>query len=165
MGLTLFKIPPIPANGPKLMSLIRKPIDDIKVDDFIKIIDSDPGLLSMMLQLANSVYFKGVDEIYSLRSAIARIGLQETINSVNLYFFRRMLPNISEIEGFQTKEYWAFSWSCANAARRLGHQNLGMNAIPGGLYIAGLLHGIGKLILAIPISSPLSSLFLPMNPS
>lgn len=144
-----FKIPPMPANGPKLMSLIRKPIDDIKVDDFVKIIDSDPGLLSMILQLANSVYFKGVEEIYSLRSAITRIGLQETINSVNLYFFRRMLPNISEIEGFQTQEYWAFSWACANAARRLGHQNLGMNAIPGELYIAGLLHGIGKLILAI----------------
>jgi len=144
-----FKIPPMPANGPKLMSLIRKPIDDIKVDDFVKIIDSDPGLLSMIFQLANSAYFKGVDEVYSLRSAIARIGLQETIDSANLYFFRRMLPKMPEIEGFQTQEYWAFSWACANAARRLGHPNLGMNVNPGELYIAGLLHGIGKLILAI----------------
>ncbi len=144
-----FKIPPMPANGPKLMSLIRKPIEDIEVDDFVEIIDSDPGLLSMMLQLANSVYFKGVDEVYSLRSAIVRIGLQETIDSANLYFFRRMFPKIPEIEGFQAQEYWAFSWSCANAARRLGHPNLDMDVNPGELYIAGLLHGIGKLILAI----------------
>ncbi len=143
------KIPPMPANGPKLMSLIRKPIDDIQVGDFVEIIDSDPGLLSMILQLANSVYFKGVDEIYSLRSAIARIGLQETIDAANLYFFRRMFPKIPEIEGFQAQEYWAFSWACANAARRLGHPNLGMDVNPGELYIAGLLHGIGKLILAI----------------
>ncbi|NDY73671.1 phosphohydrolase [Desulfobacter hydrogenophilus] len=143
------QIPPMPANGPKLMSLIRKSINDIKVDDFVKIIDSDPGLLSMILQLANSAYFKGIDEVYSLRSAIARIGLQETIDSANLYFFRRMLPKLPEIEGFQTQEYWAFSWACANAARRLGHPNIGMNVNPGELYIAGLLHGIGKLILAI----------------
>jgi HD-like signal output (HDOD) protein len=143
------EIPPMPANGPKLMSLIRKPIDDIQVGDFVEIIDSDPGLLSMILQLANSVYFKGVDEIYSLRSAIARIGLQETIDAANLYFFRRMFPEFPEIEGFQAQEYWAFSWACANAARRLGHPNLGMDVNPGELYIAGLLHGIGKLILAI----------------
>jgi len=143
------KIPPMPANGPKLMSLIRKPINDIEVDDFVKIIDSDPGLLSMILQLANSTYFKGVDEVYSLRSAVARIGLQETIDSVSLHFFKRMLPKVPEIEGFQTREYWAFSWACANAARRLGHPNLGMNVTSGELYIAGLLHGIGKLILAI----------------
>jgi len=144
-----FKIPPMPANGPKLMSLIRKPIDDIEVDDLLKIIGSDPGLLSMILQLANSVYFKGIDEVCNLRAAIVRIGLQEIINSANLYFFRRMFPKIPEIEGFQTQEYWAFSWACANAARRLGHPNLDMDVNPGELYIAGLLHGIGKLILAI----------------
>lgn len=144
-----FKIPPMPANGPKLMSLIRKPIDDIEVDEFVKIINSDPGLLSMMLQLANSVYFKGFDEIYNLRSAIVRVGLQETINSTNLYFFRRMFPKIPDIEGFEPQAYWAFSWACANAARRLGHPNLNMNVNAGELYIAGLLHGIGKLILAI----------------
>lgn len=150
------EIPPMPANGPKLMSLIRKPIDDIQVGDFVQIIDSDPGLLSMILQLANSVYFKGVDEVYSLRSAIARIGLQETIDAANLYFFRRMFPKIPEIKGFQAQEYWAFSWACANAARRLGHPNLGMDVNPGELYIAGLLHGIGKLILAIQYPSEFS---------
>ena len=144
-----FKIPPMPANGPKLVSLIRQPIDDIKMDDLVKIIDSDPGLLAMILQLANSVYFKGIDEIYSVRSAIVRVGLQEIINTTNLYFFQRMFPKIPEIEGFHPREYWAFSWACANAARRLGHPNLDMNINPGELYIAGLLHGIGKLILAV----------------
>nr|WP_321398161.1 HDOD domain-containing protein [uncultured Desulfobacter sp.] len=144
-----FKIPPMPANGPKLMSLVRKPIDNIKVDDFVKIIDSDPGLLSLILELANSAYFKGVDEVYSLRSAIVRVGLQETINSANLYFFQGLFPKIPKIEGFQVQAYWAFSWACANAARRLGHPNMNMDVNPGELYIAGLLHGIGKLILAI----------------
>jgi HD-like signal output (HDOD) protein len=144
-----FKIPPMPDNGPKLMSLVRKPIDDIEIDDFVKIIDSDPGLLSLILELANSAYFKGVDEVYSLRAAIVRIGLQETINSANLYFFQGLFPKIPQIEGFQVQTYWAFSWACANAARRLGHPGMNMDVNPGELYISGLLHGIGKLILAI----------------
>ena len=144
-----FKIPPMPANGPKLMSLVRKPIDDVQVDEFVKIIDSDPGLLSLILKLANSAYFKGVDEVFSMRSAIVRVGLQETINSANLYFFQGLFPKIPQIDGFQVQSYWAFSWACANAARRLGHPNMNMNVNPGELYIAGLLHGIGKLILAI----------------
>lgn len=144
-----FKIPPMPANGPKLISLVRKPIEAIDVDDFVKIIDSDPGLLSLILELANSAYFKGVDEVYSLRSAIVRVGLQETINSVNLYFFQGLFPKIPKIDGFNVQAYWAFSWACANAARRLGHPNMNMDVNPGELYIAGLLHGIGKLILAI----------------
>ncbi|SDU20384.1 HDOD domain-containing protein [Desulfobacula phenolica] len=144
-----FKLPPMPANGSKLMALIQQPIDKIDIDSFAKLIDSDPGLFSMILQLANSIYFKGIDEIFSLRAAITRVGLQETINFVNLYFFQRILPKIPEIEGFSTKDYWAFSWACATAARRLGHPNLNMKALPGELYIAGLLHGIGKLIFAI----------------
>ncbi|MCG8553252.1 MAG: HDOD domain-containing protein [Desulfobacterales bacterium] len=144
-----FKIPPMPANGPKLMSIARKPIVQVNIDDFVKIIDSDPGLLSLILQMANSSYFRGIDEVCTLRSAIVRLGLRETIDAANFYFFQRMFPKIPDIEGFKIQEYWAFSWACAIAARRLGHPNLGMNVNPGELYIAGLLHGIGKLILAV----------------
>ncbi|WP_022667278.1 HDOD domain-containing protein [Desulfospira joergensenii] len=144
-----FKFPPMPANGPKLMQLVRQPVEKIDTDELIKLIEPDPGIYSMVLQLANSIYFKGVEDVVSLRSAIGRVGLKEAIESVNFYFFQRMLPEIPEIEGFSVKHYWAFSWACAVAARRLGHPNLGLNVLPGELYIAGLLHGIGKLIFAI----------------
>ncbi len=143
------KVPPMPSNGSRIMALAQEPINKIDIPGFCKLIEPDPGLFSMVLQLANSPYFRGVDEIVSLRAAIMRIGLQEAINSVNLYFLQRFLPNISELHGFSAKDYWAFSWACAMAGRRLGHPNLTMNTLPGELYIAGLLHGIGKLILAI----------------
>ncbi len=143
------KVPPMPSNGSKLMSMAQEPLKKIDISEFCKLIEPDPGLFSMVLQLANSPFYRGVDEIVSLRSAITRIGLQEAINSVNLYFLQRFLPNLSELHGFSAKDYWAFSWACAMAGRRLGHPNLTTNTLPGELYIAGLLHGIGKLILAI----------------
>jgi len=143
------KLPPLPTNGAKLLEMAQKPLDKIDVASFAKLVENDPGLFASVLQLANSPYYSGVDKIISLRSAITRIGLQEAINSICLYFFQKTLPQFPAIEGFSSKEYWAYSWACATANRRLGHPNLEMGVLPGELYIAGLLHGMGKLLIAI----------------
>jgi len=143
------KLPPLPINGAKLLKMAQQPIDKIDVASFAKLVEVDPGLFASVLQLANSPYYSGVEKIISLRSAIARIGLQETINSICLYFFQKNLPQFTDIEGFSSKEHWAYSWACATANRRLGHPNLEMSILPGELYIAGLLHGMGKLLIAI----------------
>lgn len=143
------KLPPLPGAGARLLEFTQQPMGKIDVASFAGIIETDPGLLSRVLQLANSPYYGSVNKIISLRKAITRIGLDETINSVCLYFFQKMIPEIPSVEGFSAKECWAHSWACAIANRRLGHPNLRMDVMPGELYIAGLLHGIGKLILAI----------------
>ena len=143
------KLPPIPTNGAKLLTMVQSPIESIDITSFSKLVEIDPGLLTSVLQLANSSYYSEIDEIVSLKAAITRIGLSETINSVCFYFFKGILPKFPAIEGFSSKEYWAHSWGCALANRRLGHPNLGMDVLPGQLYLAGLLHGIGKLMMAI----------------
>jgi HD-like signal output (HDOD) protein len=143
------KLPPLPTNGAKLLNMAQQPMENIDIASFAKLVEGDPGLFTMVIQLANSPYYAGVDKIISLRSAITRIGLQEAIDSICLYFFQKMLPKFPGLEGFSSKEYWAYSWACAMANRRLGHPNLGMDILPGELYIAGLLHGIGKLLMAI----------------
>ncbi|MCP3873780.1 MAG: HDOD domain-containing protein [Desulfobacteraceae bacterium] len=143
------KLPPIPANGAKLLEMVQQPMDKIDISAFAKLVEADPGLLAKVLQMANSPYYSAMDEIVSLKAAITRIGLSEAIQSVSLFFFQKMLPKFPSIEGFSSKEYWAFSWSCAIANRRLGHPNLGMSVLPGELYITGLLHGMGKLLIAL----------------
>lgn len=143
------KLPPLPTNGEKLLAMAQMPMDEIDVSSFTKLVETDPGLFTSVLKLANSPYYSGASEIISVRSAITRIGLSETINSICLYFFQKMLPKLPDIEGFSSKDYWAYSWACALANRRLGHPNLEMNVLPGELYITGLLHGMGKLLLAI----------------
>ena len=146
---SVVKLPPLPAAGMRLLAMARQPVAQIDLSAFAGLVETDPGLLSRVLQLANSPYYSSVHKIVGLRKAIIRIGLDEAINSVCLYFFQKMLPKIPPVEGFSVKDCWAHSWACAVAARRLGHPNLKMDVLPGELYIAGLLHGIGKLILAI----------------
>ncbi|MCK5682553.1 HDOD domain-containing protein, partial [bacterium] len=129
--------------------IAQQPMDEINVASFAKIVEMDPGLFASVIQLANSPYYSGVDSIVSMKSAITRIGLTETINSICLYFFQKTLPKFPSIDGFSSNAYWAYSWACAMANRRLGHPGLGMNVLPGELYITGLLHGMGKLLIAI----------------
>ena len=143
------KLPPIPTNGTRLLELVQSPMDDIDIPDFAKLVEGDPGLLTSVLKLANSPYYGEIDKISSLKSAITRIGLTETIHSVCLYLFKGILPKFPAVKGFSSLEYWTFSWGCAQANRRLGHPNLGLDIIPGQLYLAGLLHGIGKIMMAI----------------
>ncbi len=147
--LSKIPIPPIPANRLQLLSILRQPNDKIDIDALTRLVSVDPGLFSMVLKLANSSYYRGLEKIISLRGAITRIGLTDTVNSISFYCVQNTLPPFPTIKEFSSEAYWTFSWACAMAARRLGHPNLGMNVLPGELYMAGLLHGIGKLMMAI----------------
>lgn len=143
------KLPPFPPIGSQLLAMNHQPAEDVDVDHFVRLIESDMSLTTHLLQLANSAYFGAVQKISSLRQAIMHIGLEESINTINLHFFRTILPAFPRIEGFSGKDFWAHSWACGMANRMLGRPDLHITSIPGELYIAGLLHGIGKLILAL----------------
>lgn len=135
--------------GNRLLALSGKPVDQIEIDKLVGLIQVDPGLTTKVLQLANSVYFGGIKKIVSLRRAIIQIGLEEAVNFIHAVYYRKSLPCFPEVYGFSDKDYWSCSWACAVANRMLGHPSVGTKSLPGELYITGLLHGLGKLILAI----------------
>lgn len=143
------QLPPFPPVGSQLLAMNHQPLEEIDIDKFIRLIETDPSLVTRILRLANSVYFSSVQKISSHRQAVMHIGLEESINAVNLHFFRSALPTFPRLEGFSGKDYWAHSWACAVANRMLGRTDLQITCLPGELYIAGLLHGVGKLILAL----------------
>lgn len=136
--------------GLQLLAISCKSVEDIDVDKLVKLIELDPGLTTNVLQLANSVYFSGLAKIVSLRRAIVQIGLEEAINFIHVVLYRKSLPEFPEIKGFfSDRDYWSHSWACAVSCKCLAHPSIASGLLPGELYIAGLLHGIGKLILAI----------------
>ncbi len=144
-------LPPLPAASQRLLFMARQPVDQIDVTAFSKIVEGDPALTVKLLQLANSSYFGTLKEIMSVRQAIVHMGLEETITSVYNIFLRNALPEFPKLDGFSGKDYWDHSWACATANRMLGHpvHRQMTQAVPCELYIAGLLHGVGKIFLAI----------------
>lgn len=144
-------LPPLPEASQRLLAIARQPVDKIDVASFSKVVEGDPALTAKLLQLANSSYFGTLKEIMSVRQAIMHIGLVETISSVYDIFFKEALPEFPKLDGFSGKDYWDHSWACATANRMLGHpvHHQMSQAVPGELYIAGLLNGVGKIFLAI----------------
>lgn len=142
-------LPPLPAVFTRLLALTRQPEDRIDVNKFAVLLQTDPSLTARILQLANSSYFGTLNKITSPKQAVMHIGLQETISTVNWILCQEALPKFPVMEGFSDKDYWAHSWACATANRMLGSPQMGFDSQPGELYVTGLLHGIGRLILAI----------------
>ncbi|MBF0201585.1 MAG: HDOD domain-containing protein [Desulfamplus sp.] len=143
------KIPSLPDSAPALLSMMNQPLDQIDLLQLESLIKSDPVLFAQLIKLANSPYYRTSVEVTGLRTAIMRIGLVDTIHSLYGYLFKNTLPAFPNIEGFSDKEFWEESWACAIACRRLGDPRLMVSVRPGELYISGLLHGIGRLILAV----------------
>lgn len=143
------KIPSLPASARRLMAIAQKPVDKIEIRSLEELIKSDPVLFAQILKLSNSSYYSRGTQIKGLRNAIMRIGLTETINALYVYIFKDILPAFPQLKGFSDKEYWEEAWACAIANRRLGDPGLLVEALPGDLYLSGLLQGIGKLILAV----------------
>lgn len=142
-------LPALPGAGTRLLELARHSVDDIDVGEISRLIEADPGLYVRVLQLANSSYYGTINRITSVRQAIMHIGLEETLYSVQWLFYQNMLPRFPALEGFNARDYWTYAWSCAVANKMLGHPELQVNSLPGELYLAGLFHGIGKVILAL----------------
>ncbi len=143
------KIPSLPASAQQLLSIAQKPVSKIDIKILDGLIQKDPVLFAQILKLANSPYYTTGRDIVSLRDAIMRIGLSDTISSLYIYLFKNTLPPFPQIKELSDKDYWEEAWACAIVNRRLGDSRLLVESLPGDLYIAGLLHGIGKLILAV----------------
>jgi HD-like signal output (HDOD) protein len=136
--------------GSQVLHLVQSPLEKIDIAALVKLIQMDPGFTTKILQLANSAYIGSLNKITSLRQAVVHIGLEETINIISVLLCRDALPKFPSLDGeFSDKDFWLHSWACAMSNKMLGHPESGSSVLPGELYIAGLLHGIGKLILAI----------------
>ncbi len=144
-GITL---PPLPAVGVRLLRMARQPIDQIDVHRLAALIDTDPALALRILKLANSTYYSPTNEVTSLGQALMLIGPQEAIQTLCYFVLSNSMPRLQKMDHFAPDDFWAHSWACATAARMLCNPANGVHVLPGDLYLAGLLHGVGKLVLA-----------------
>ena len=70
---------PGPASAPSLslqiLNLVASPRTGAA--DLARLVQNDPALAASVLHVANSAYYRGVQEVESVREAVARIGLDE----------------------------------------------------------------------------------------
>ena len=102
----------------------------------------DAGVSARMLQLANSVYFRGYG-VRSIAEAVLRIGIDGVRDVVYALSLMRALRPMQ----FAYRPYWRHCLAVAQTAQSLQQRARKVAAPMPELYAAGLMHDIGMLVL------------------
>ncbi|GIV19103.1 MAG: phosphohydrolase [Armatimonadota bacterium] len=135
-------LPPLPHVTVQIMRLIDDPRASTR--DFERVITQDAALAAKVLRMANSAYYGGNGRISSISRAIAVLGLNTIRTIVMSLTFHAMVHARQRNSRFNRQEYWRHSLATAIAGRVLAR--LKRSKWDEEVFIAGLLHDIGKLI-------------------
>lgn len=138
-------LPTLPAIYTELMMEIRKP--ETNMGRIAKIISKDIGLTAKILQLVNSAYFGNIRRISVVDQAVNMLGV-DTIKGLALTtsVFKK-LGTIS-IEEFSLDDVWSHSLRVGNISRMIAEMQKFSKESQGQAFTAGLLHDVGRLVLA-----------------
>lgn len=143
---TIGELPASPAIVSAVMGLTSNL--DSKVADVCKVLSRDQTLTAKVLKLSNSSFYGRSKEVSSLQEAILILGFF-TVRSMVVATSAHSMYELEESDSPQTK-LWRHSLSSAVAARQiakhLGHPDKEE------IFIATLLHDIGKLVLLQKLS-------------
>lgn len=135
---TLFSLPDLVIRA---CTVMESP--SATADDLVEVIELDANLAATVLQLANSALYAGRGRIDSLARAVMLIGhnaLRDLVLATAAVDVFQGIPK----EFVDMSTFWENSTTCAVIARLIagrGRQKEGES-----LFLAGLLHGVGRLV-------------------
>ena len=114
--------------------------------DIAKVIEKDQGLTVRILTIANSAYYGLQSQIGSVHRAVMILGLQEVRKLVLLLNIRSLEQRLDS-NLFDVSTHWRHQVDVAHAAKIMA--GLAPGADPEELFTIGLLHDLGKMIIAL----------------
>ena len=141
---TVEDLPTLPTVISKLSELINDL--DCSATDIIELLKSDSAIASRILKVVNSsLYRSSSNHVLSLQEAIVRLGFKEVNNIALGTALITMFP-VRQKGLFSRREFWKHSLYTSLLAVELGKAVGYTKFRTDELHLAGLLHGIGKLI-------------------
>lgn len=137
----------LPIFHPVALKLQRMLSDkDFVVDEVSKVANEDQALASQMLKMANSPMYMGRTKVATIKEATMRLGAQQVVNIAIAASQASSHASEDPALNFYMDELWMHSHGSALGARWLAH-NCGLRGIADEIYLAALLHDVGKLYL------------------
>jgi len=132
-------LPSVPHVVRKLISQLRSP--ETSMHSLVAELEQEPQLAARTLRIANSAYYCGRRSVASLSDAVVVVGINTLRTLVISCGVQSVFVNLP---GVNLRQFWLDAGITAKAARglaRLAH------ADAEAALLAGLLHGVGHLIL------------------
>lgn len=141
---SLGQIPTLPVVVTQLLKVINHP--NSGAENAATYVEKDLALASKVLKLANSSYYGIPRTITNIRSAIVILGFNTIKSLVLSSSVLKMFEETNEQTLFDKSAFWNHSVEVAMMAKSLGKRLHGVDYDQA--FSGGLLHDIGKLILA-----------------
>jgi HD-like signal output (HDOD) protein len=118
-----------------------------------KIISQDVGMAAKILQLVNSAFFGLRHKVSNPTQAVSFLGL-DTIRALVLSVHIFSQCDSDKVSHFPLDRLWEHSFSSAVLAKAMAREESQPQAMVDECFMAGLLHDVGKLILAMNFPEP-----------
>lgn len=142
-------IPTLPEVLTRILSVLED--ESSCADDITAILSSDPVITARVLRLANSAFFGSRFQIDSIHRAVVTVGF-EAVKQMTLA--TTVLDSLAKCKQpcFEPEDFWMHALGSGKAAQLLAFSTRQIS-MPEACFTAGLLHGLGKYVLAITLKS------------
>lgn len=136
-------LPSAPTVATQLLDMFKDP--DREVDQIVELISHDPSLTTEVLKTCNGAYYGATEPVADMFEAVTRIGFYEVYTMVVGLVGAAAMNVGRSCSAFDTSALWKHSVTSAVAAETVAHD---VGLTPATAFTAGLLHDLGKLLLA-----------------
>ncbi|MCF6252991.1 MAG: HDOD domain-containing protein [Methylococcaceae bacterium] len=142
---------------PEIYFRISETIDHPKstIDDVAKIVSQDPNISARILKISNSSFFGVATEIETLTRAVSIMGLSHLHDLVLAVSATKAFKGIDK-NLVDMKSFWLHSVYCAAITHLMARQCNILDSER--LFVAGILHDIGHLVIYTRLSTHLPEL-------
>lgn len=145
------RIHELPTPPRALTEALRAVRDDaLSADACVRAIEQDTTLAARALRLANSPFYGACGRVSSVGDAVRLLGLRTVAGVVVAASMRAMLASWRDDDQL-FQDFWRHAVATAAAARELA-PDAGADADEA--FLAGLLHDLGRLVLAVFVPGP-----------
>lgn len=138
-------LPSLPSSYTNLIKELESP--EVSIKSVEKIISADIGMSTKILRMVNSAFLGLRQHISSPAQAIVLLGLEtikSLVTSLNLFStFDKKDLNVISIDSL-----WNHSFMVGTFSKKIANQEKADRKITDDAFITGLVHDVGKLVLA-----------------
>ncbi len=136
--------PALPAIVTEIMTVTANP--ECCANDLMRVILPDQTMCATILKVANSAFFGIPREVGTIERAVVVLGYEEIKNIVIGKAIFSSFPKMTKETRNRVGLFWEHTFTCGLAAKIIGEH---LHLSPSELFIAGLIHDIGKLAMFI----------------
>lgn len=141
-----FSIPTMPAVVQRISALLQDP--NVGLRDIAQIVSEDAPLAAKVLKIANSTYYGLRERCISTHQAAAVLGIRVLKNVVTQASVIQQYEHLKGNGGFDLDDLWRHSIVVGQASSfMLRRARAKFEITPDEVYVCGLLHDIGQIVL------------------